>query len=66
MVATLASASEDWISWRLIGNVLDAVDNNRTKLKRKSAWLAAGQSALLVTLMPLGAYFVYTLLLGSA
>lgn len=65
-LAQLAQAPPDWIRWRLIGNVLDAADKNRAKLRQKSRWLTAGQVLLLVTLVPLGAYFAYSLLKEAA
>ena len=65
-VARLAGASEDWVRWRLIGNMLDAVETNRDRLQRKTRWLAAGQLLLLVTLAPMGAYFLYAPTMGGA
>jgi hypothetical protein len=61
-VAQLAAAPEDWIKWRLIGNVLRSVETNRARLRSKARWLTFGQAALLVTLLSLGSYFIYELL----
>ena len=65
-VATLASAPEDWIRWRLIGNVLDALDINRAKLSQKTRFLTVGQIALLVGLSLVGGYFLYATFSGGA
>lgn len=61
-VAHLAAAPEDWIKWRLMGNLLRAVETNRARLRSKASWLTLGQAALLVTLLSLGSYFIYELL----
>lgn len=58
-LASLASASEDWIRWNFVGNVLEAVATNRQTLARKARWLTVGQVSLLVSIAPLGGYFVY-------
>lgn len=65
-VAELAQAPVDWLHWRFIANVLEAVDTNRLKLDRKAAWLIWGQALLLAGLMVLGGYFVYALIAGVA
>ena len=57
-VAVLASASDEWIRWRVIGNVLGAVDGNRRKLRRKAQALTFGQLALLVGVGVFGGYFI--------
>jgi hypothetical protein len=57
-VAHLAAAPEDWIKWRLVGNVLRAVETDRARLRNKATWLTLGQAALLVTLLSLGSYFL--------
>ena len=58
-VTALARASEDWIRWHALGNVLDAVAANGKTLAWKARLLATGQLALLVSLVPLGGYFIY-------
>ena len=58
-VIALARASEDWIRWHVLGNVLDAVAANGKTLAWKARLLATGQLALLVSLVPLGGYFIY-------
>lgn len=58
-LAAPAAASEDWIRWHLLGNLLDAVAENGKTLAWKARLLATGQLSLLVSLAPLGGYFMY-------
>jgi hypothetical protein len=48
-----------------MGNMLDAVEENRRRLMRKAAWLTAGQGLLLVMLAPVGGYFLSALFRGT-
>jgi hypothetical protein len=48
-----------------MGNMLDAVDENRRRLRRKARWLTAGQGLLLVMLAPVGGYFLYAVFRGT-
>ena len=57
--ARFAGASEGWIQWHFIGNVLEAVATNGRTLARKARWLTWGQVSLLVSLAALGGYFIY-------
>ena len=59
-VTALASAPADWIRWRFMGNMLDALDINRVKLGQKAKWLTFGQLTLLAGVGLLGGYFVYS------
>jgi hypothetical protein len=36
LIAELAAAPDDWVKWRVMGNVLRAVDTNRSRLKSRS------------------------------
>ncbi len=65
-VALLANAPEDWIRWRVIGNVLDAIDTNRRRLRQKARVLTAGQMILLVAFALVGGYFLWTRVTGGA
>jgi hypothetical protein len=65
VVTELADAPEDWIRWRLIGNLLQALDVNRAKLRQKSRFLTGGQFALLVGLMVMGGYSLYASFFGG-
>jgi hypothetical protein len=58
-VASLAGADEDRLRWMFIGNLLEAVELNRAKLRTKSRWLTASQSALFAAVFQLGAYSVW-------
>jgi hypothetical protein len=64
VVADLAEAPEDWIRWRLMGNMLGAIETNRNKLARKTRWLSLSQGILLVAITPFGAYFVWQQFVG--
>jgi hypothetical protein len=37
VTAMLANAPEDWIRWRLMGNMLESIETNRTKLSAEGA-----------------------------
>lgn len=58
-IASLAGADEDRLRWLFIGNLLEAVELNRGKLRTKSRWLTASQFALFATIFQLGAYSVW-------
>jgi hypothetical protein len=58
-IASLAGADEDRLRWMFIGNLLEAVELNRGKLRTKSRWLTASQFALFATVSQLGAYSVW-------
>jgi hypothetical protein len=58
-VASLAGAEEDRLRWMFIGNLLEAIEINRGKLRTKSRWLTASQIALFATIFQLGAYSVW-------
>jgi hypothetical protein len=64
-LARLSAAPPDWIRWRLMGNMLDAVDESRRRLRQKARWLTVGQGLLLVMLAPVGGYFLYALFRGT-
>jgi hypothetical protein len=64
-LAGLSAAPAEWIQWRLMGNMLDAVDEGRRRLRQKARWLTAGQGLLLVMLAPVGGYFLYAVFRGT-
>lgn len=66
LVARLAGAPDDWIMWRLMGTVLQALDTNRVKIRKKARLLTFAQAALLAGLVIYGGYFVYAHLSGGA
>jgi hypothetical protein len=66
VVTGLADTPEDWIRWRMIGNLLEALDVNRAKLRQKARFLTGGQFALLVGLVVMGGYSLYATLFGGA
>jgi hypothetical protein len=64
-VAAMMSFPDDWLRWRFLGNVLEAVEVNRGKLSVKARWLTAAQTALLAAVMVIGGYFVKVLIVGE-
>lgn len=52
---------EDWLRWRFLGNVLEAVEVNRRKLRDKARLLTLAESLLLAAVGILGGYFIYAL-----
>ena len=65
VTAMLANAPEDWIRWRLMGNMLRSIETNRAKLQQKARWLTGSQIVLIVSIAPLGGYFVWSRLAGG-
>lgn len=58
-VASMMSFPEDWLRWRFLGNVLEAIEVNRSKLVYKARLLAFAQAELLVAVGIIGGYFIY-------
>ena len=61
-LAQLMAASEEWLKWRFIPNVLDALAVNRRKLALKSAFLTWALACLIAAVVLLGRYFIYAVL----
>ena len=61
----LMIAEEDWIKWRVLTNVLDAVRNNALKLERKAHLLTAALWSLLAAITVVGGYFVDRVIAGG-
>lgn len=57
----LMAAREEWLKWRFIPNVLNAIAVNRPKLALKSAFLTWALVSLIATVLLLGGYFIYAL-----
>jgi hypothetical protein len=57
-LAQLMTASEEWLKWRFIPNVLDALAVNRRKLALKSAFLTWALACLIAAVVLLGGYFM--------
>jgi hypothetical protein len=58
-LAQLMTASEEWLKWRFIPNVLNALAVNRRKLALKSAFLTWALACLIAAVVLLGGYFIY-------
>ena len=56
-----AEASEAWLKWRLVPNVLRALDTNAVKLATKAQFIVLSLLALLVGVGTTGAYLVFTI-----
>jgi hypothetical protein len=65
VTALLANAPEDWIRWRLMGNMLESIDTNRSKLQQKARWLTWSQFILVASISLLGGYFIWNRLSGD-
>lgn len=61
-LAQLMVASEEWLKWRFIPNVLDALAVNRRKLALKLAFLTWALACLIAAVVLLGGYFIYAVL----
>lgn len=60
-LSQLMAAREEWLKWRFIPNVLNAIAVNRRKLALKSAFLTWALVSLIATVLLLGGYFIYAL-----
>jgi hypothetical protein len=60
-LSQLMAAREEWLQWRFIPNVLNAIAVNRRKLALKSAFLTWALICLIVAVVLLGGYFIYAL-----
>lgn len=58
-LSQLMAAREEWLKWRFIPNVLNAIAVNRRKLALKSAFLTWALVSLIATVLLLGGYFIY-------
>lgn len=56
---------EEWLRWRFIGDVLNAIAANRRTLEWKTRLLIGSLLALFVSIGLLGGYFIYVLARGS-
>lgn len=63
-VIRFMSASEDWLKWRFLGNLENAIATNEEKLARKARFLTASISALIGAVLILGAYFIQAIARG--
>ena len=53
--------NEEWLRWRFVPNVLDAIAVNRRKLALKSTFLTWALACLIAAVLLLGGYFIYAL-----
>ena len=57
----LMAASDEWLKWRFLENILKATDANERKLLLKARLFSACLVTLLATIITLGGYFIHTL-----
>jgi hypothetical protein len=60
-LAQMVAASEEWIRWRFLGNVLQAVGANRRRLDRKARVLSWSLGLLVAHVGTLGGYWIWRL-----
>lgn len=60
-VAQRAGATEAWLKWRFVPNLLRAIDANRGKLERKARLIGLSLLSLLVGVLAMGAYLGFTI-----
>jgi hypothetical protein len=59
-------ASGDWLKWRFLPNLLQALDRNNRRLTSKSTLLTIAQGLLFVAVGVVGGYFTYVVITGPA
>lgn len=62
VVGLMGEGGENWLKWRFLANLLNAVDINRPKLQRKVRLLSSAVALLLLVVLILGAYLSYALI----
>lgn len=60
----LMAAPEEWLKWRFLGSMRDAIRVNRKNLLWKARLLTLALTSLIAAVGLLGAYFIYALLTG--
>ncbi len=57
----LMAAPEQWLRWRFLGNLMEAIEINHTKIERKARLLSAAILCLFLAVMVAGASLVTTI-----
>lgn len=65
-VIRLMTAEPDWLRWRFLENMQEALSNNRRKLRTKTRLLSASLTSLIGGATLLGGYLIVSLLLDGA
>ena len=60
LVVRLMMEGDEWLKWRFLSNVLNALETNRRKLDRKALLVTWALVALIASGWTLGGYFVWT------
>jgi hypothetical protein len=59
------TASEEWLKWRFLGNLEEALAANDGKLVQKARLLTASITSFIAAVLLLGAYFVQAVARGT-
>lgn len=63
-VIRLMARPDEWLKWRFLGNLEEAIAFNNRKLRAKARFANASLAALLASVTGLGGYFMYALSIG--
>jgi hypothetical protein len=64
-VRQLMGAGEDWLRWRFLGNLEEALRENSRRLTRKARWLSSALFSLMLAVVGLVVYFAPSLFSGT-
>lgn len=64
-VVRLMAADSLWLRWRFLGNLVEAIEVNRGKLRWKARALTLSLACLICAVVLMGGYFMYLLLIGE-
>lgn len=62
----LMAAAPEWLEWRFLGNMQDAIRTNRRKLRTKTRFLSAALAALIAGAALLGGYSLFSAMTTGA
>lgn len=65
VIGLMAQGDGTWLKWRFLGNILRALDINRSKLASKGRLVSAAIALLFVVVSVLGVYLTYVLATGA-
>lgn len=65
-VIRLMAAEPDWLRWRFLDNMQEALRNNREKLRMKTRFLSASLTSLIAGSTLLGSYLIVTRIADGA
>lgn len=65
VIGLMKQGDETWLKWRFLGNLVQALDINRSKLDSKGRHVSAAIALLFVVVALLGGYLAYALAAGT-